>query len=210
MVAHAFFPEGLGAKLPFKLAVSPQTPFLFLAFLELLEMAHMTSGEAITMVPLQTPEPFEARRLLSRPQFKLLDQFLGILGPELYAISGAGNGRVKILRVHQRRADGREDIHSVIGPGLRRIDGLGIAMIPGLVPGKIDRLNPFAAIPADRRQTSVQLLDRPSLRIFELEFARRQAPLDAVCASLTTRMQKSLSRRLGYPPERDANTRNWC
>lgn len=58
-VGHASFAEVPRTKFPFKQAVSPQAPFLFLIFLEPLEMTSVPCSEAISMVTLQASEPFK-------------------------------------------------------------------------------------------------------------------------------------------------------
>src|SRR3546814_1751949 len=78
----------------------------------------------------EPPEAFERGRLFAGIPLELLHKALEIFGPEFHAIASARDGGVVILAIDEARSDRGKDIDSVIGLRLRRIDRLGIAMVP--------------------------------------------------------------------------------
>src|SRR3546814_18673787 len=94
----------------------------------------------------EPPEAFERGRLFAGIPLELLHKALEIFGPEFHAIASARDGGVVILAIDEARSDRGKDIDSVIGLRLRRINRLGIAMVPSPLKGEIDILRLGAQI----------------------------------------------------------------
>src|SRR3546814_2025062 len=56
-------------------------------------------------------------------------------------------------------------------------------MVPVLVPGQVDLLDPAVPIPTNCRERAVEALHGPALGILEVEVSVSQTPLDAVTGS---------------------------
>jgi len=136
--------------------------------------------ELVTIIAVDPAQPFQGGRLLAAVTHKPFDQPLGILGPELDAEPRSRDRGVVILAVHEARVDRRQHIGARICLRLRRVDRLGIAMVPGSVLGKVYRLDPRPAVPFDGCDPSLDPDDRTALSIFELKIPVDEAPLNAV------------------------------